>query len=152
PGIPAPQLLKYLRDAARGLDYLNEPRHTVDGKAGVGVQHRDIKPANLLLVGGSVKVGDFGLAKLLEHAATSNTAGAMTVAYAPPEAIQGRISRHSDQYSLGVTYCQLRGGQLPFEGNAAQLMYGHLKKAPNLAMLPRTERPVVARALAKNPD
>src|SRR5439155_20973485 len=51
PGIPAQELLDYLRDAARGLDYLNEPRHTVDGKAGVGVQHRDVKPANLLLVG-----------------------------------------------------------------------------------------------------
>ncbi len=152
PGIPAPELLEHMRDAARGIDYLNEPRHTVDGKSGMSVQHRDIKPANLLLVGGGVKVGDFGLAKLLEHTLTSNTGGAMTVAYAPPEVIEGKVSRHSDQYSLAVTYCQLRSDGLPFGGNAAQLMYGHLQRPPDLTMLPEVERPLVARALAKQPE
>src|SRR5262249_15192110 len=116
PGIPAAELLNCLRHAAEGLDYLNEPRHTMDGKPGMSVAPRDVKPANLLLVGGGVKVGDFGLAKLLEHTATSATGGAMTVAYAPPEFVQGKVHRHSDQYALGVTYCELRGGRLPFGG------------------------------------
>jgi hypothetical protein len=124
----------------------------VDGKAGVGVTHRDIKPANLLLVGGSVKVGDFGLAKLLEHTATKNTGNAMTVAYAPPEFLQGHVHRNSDQYSLAVTYCELRCGRLPFQGDAVQLMFAHLQQPPNLTMLPEGERPVVARALAKPPE
>jgi serine/threonine protein kinase len=152
PGIPLPELLDYLRDAARGIDYLNEPRHAVDGKTGVGVTHRDIKPANLLLVGGGVKVGDFGLAKLLENTIASSTAGAMTAAYTAPECIQRRVHRHSDQYSLAVTYCELRGGRWPFGGDAVQLMFGHLQLPPDLSMLPAAEQPVVARALAKDPE
>src|SRR5262249_14063161 len=142
PGIPAAELLNYLRHAAEGLDYLND-KH---------VQHRDIKPANLLLVGGGVKVGDFGLAKLLEHTAATNTRNALTVAYAAPEAIQKRLHRHSDQYALAVTYCQLRGGRLPCEGDAVQMMYGHLNQRRDRTRLPEVERPVVARALAKKPE
>jgi formylglycine-generating enzyme required for sulfatase activity len=151
-GIPAPELLEYMRDAARGLDYLNEPQHTMDGKSGVGVQHRDVKPANLLLVGGSVKVGDFGLAKLLENTAVTNTSSAMTIAYAAPEMIQKRLHRHSDQYALAVSYCQLCGGRLPFKGDAVQMMYAHLSQPPDLEMLPEVERSIVARALAKEPN
>src|SRR5262249_54057675 len=131
PGIPAADLRDSARHAARGIDSLNEPRHTVDGRPGMSVQHRDIKPANLLLVGGGVKVGDFGLAKLLEHTATTNTGGAMTVAYAPPEVIQGKVSRHSDQYALAGTYCHLRGGKLPFGGSAAPPPDGPPQQPPH---------------------
>ncbi len=139
-GIPRPELLEYLLEAAKGLDYL----HTLN------IQHRDVKPQNLLLVGGSVKVADFGLAKLLEHSAASNS-GSMTPAYAAPEQIQGQLSPHSDQYSLAVSYCQLRGGRLPFEGGAHQILFGHIQGKPDLTMLPEPERPAVARALAKGP-
>src|SRR5205807_3850059 len=111
PGIPPAELLDHMRDAARGLDYLN----------GRGIQHRDVKPHNFLLVGGGVKVADFGLAKLLEHTLTSNT-GSLTPAYAAPEFFKGQTSTLSDQYSLAVSYCELRGGRLPFNGNAMQLM------------------------------
>ena len=62
-GIQSKELLKYLRDAACGLDALHAR----------GVQHRDVKPQNLLLMQGGVKVADFGLAKVLEHTATSHT-------------------------------------------------------------------------------
>jgi formylglycine-generating enzyme required for sulfatase activity len=151
PGIPPGELLEYMQEAAKGIDYLNEARHTAEGKADVGIVHRDIKPANLLLVGGSVKVSDFGLAKLLEQTLASNS-GSMTVTYAAPEFFEGHTSRFSDQYSLAVTYCQLRSGRFPFSGNIAQLSVGHLSQPPDLSMLPEGERAAVARALAKKPE
>jgi formylglycine-generating enzyme required for sulfatase activity len=149
PGIPAEELLGYLAESAKAIDFLNEPHNGVNGKAAC-VQHRDIKPHNIFLVGGSVKLADFGLAKILQRSLETDT-GCMTPAYASPEMFQGQISSQSDQYSLGVTYCQLRSGQLPFVGNLPQLMYGHLHKEPNLSGLPARERGPVARALAKKP-
>jgi formylglycine-generating enzyme required for sulfatase activity len=141
-GIPLPELLRHMGDAARGLDYLNAQ----------GVQHRDVKPHNLMLVGGGVKVGDFGLAKLLQKTLAS-ASGSMTPAYASPESCSNRVSRWSDQYSLGVTYCQLRGNRVPFEGTVAATITGHLMRPPNLEMIPGAEeRQVVARALAKKPE
>jgi Flp pilus assembly protein TadD len=50
-----------------------------------------------------------------------------------------------------VSYCQLRGGTIPFDGTMEEIMRGHLTGVPNLEMLPPAERPVVARALAKQP-
>lgn len=151
PGVPRDELLAYLADAASALDHLNEPRHPVaDGPAG-GIQHRDVKPQNLLLLGGGVKVADFGLARALTGGVTGHT-GSMTTEYAAPEFFEGRTSAHSDQYSLAVTYCHLRGGRLPFVGTPAEVMLGHLKKLPDLSMLPPAEQPALARALAKKPE
>ncbi|MEI7684820.1 MAG: serine/threonine-protein kinase [Planctomycetota bacterium] len=149
PGIPKDELLEYMGETAKGLDYLNEPRHPSDDVKSRGIQHRDIKPQNLLLSGGSIKVGDFGLARCLEQSLVSHT-GSLTTAYAAPEFFNGQTTRHSDQYSLAVTYCHMRGGRLPFTGNSAELVAGHLNRKPDLSMLPPEERPAVARALAKN--
>src|SRR5262249_26550509 len=113
PGVPAAELLEYMTDAARGIDFLNEARHDLGpGQVG-GVRHRDIKRANLMRVGGCVKVGDFGLAKLLSRAVASNP-GHLTPGYAAPECFRGQTSDRPDQYSLAVSYCQLRGNRLPF--------------------------------------
>jgi serine/threonine protein kinase len=141
PGIPYPELIEYMRETAKGIDYLNS----------INIQHRDIKPQNILLVGGGVKVADFGVAKFLEKTMASNS-GVMTPAFAAPEFLRGKTSSQSDQYALGVTYCVLRGGRLPFEGNPAQMLQGHLLNPPDLTMLPEAERPVLARALAKQPE
>src|SRR5438094_527895 len=58
PGIPRPELLRYLSDAADGLDFMIESHN---------LQHLDVKPRNLFLMSGRVKVADFGLVKSLER-------------------------------------------------------------------------------------
>ena len=60
-------------ELARAVDFLNEPRHPAGDGSLVGVQHRDIKPHNIFLVGGSVRLADFGLAKVLEASRASHT-------------------------------------------------------------------------------
>ena len=149
-GILWPELAEYMMDAAKGVDHLNASHGSQDNTEALSIQHRDIKPQNLLLIGGGVKVADFGLARLLEHSFTGHT-GAMTPAYAAPEFFDRHTANQSDQYSLAVTYCQLRGGRLPFVGSFAEIMAGHLTREPDLSMLPETERSVVSRSLAKTP-
>ena len=100
-------------------------------------------------MGGSVKIGDFGLLRILKTTLTEHT-GSLTLAYAAPEFLKGSTARTSDQYSLAVTYCHLRGGRLPFVGNPGQVMDGHLKNLPDLTMIPEAERGPVARALEKD--
>lgn len=149
-GIPEAELMGYMEEAAKGIDFLNEARHPPGSDHPVGIQHRDIKPQNLLLCGGAVKVADFGLARHLTHTVTSHT-GSMTYPYAAPEFFRDQTSAYSDQYSLAVTHCHLRGGRLPFTGTLAEVIAGHLHSPPDLSMLPVCERPVVEKALAKVP-
>lgn len=142
-GIPRDPLLSYLYDAADALDYLHENYQ---------LQHLDIKPGNLLLVGGHVKVGDFGLLKDLRDVECS-VIGGLTPIYAPPEVFDGRPSLHSDQYSLAVMYQELLTGTRPFPGRTiAQLATQHIHNAPNLLPLPPSDRPALARALEKDPE
>ncbi len=143
PGIPRDELLDYVSEAADALDYMNDK---------FGLQHLDIKPENLLLVGGHIKVADFGLVKdVLDTHAT--TIGGVTPLYATPEAFDGRASRFSDQYSLAIVYQEMLTGTLPFPGTtAAQLAVQHLHMAPLLGPLPVKDRAASGRALAKQPN
>lgn len=149
-GIPGPELHGYMEEAAKAIDFLNQPNHVAPGGGRAGIQHRDIKPENILLQGGGVKVADFGLARLLERSVSGHT-GAMTAAYAAPEVFDGKVTARSDQYSLAVTYCHLRGGRLPFTGSQLRQMKQRFEGTPDLSMLPEAERAVVARALARTP-
>lgn len=151
PGIPRDELLRYAADVARALDFLNEPCHpTPDGGRG-GVQHRDVKPHNVFLSGGAARVADFGLAKIVAETMAHHS-GPMTPHYAPPEFFHDRVAATSDQYSLAVTYCQLRCGHLPFAGSLHSVINAILNQEPDLRQLPVEERRVVARALAKQPE
>lgn len=144
PGIPRDILLGFLDDAAVGLDHLIE-KH--------GLQHLDVKPRNLFMVADRVKVADFGLVKTLERSSASGLMGGVTPIYAAPETFANKISKHSDQYSLAIVYVELLTGKRPFNGkNIRQLALQHMTEPPDLSMLPEADRPIVARALAKNPD
>jgi formylglycine-generating enzyme required for sulfatase activity len=149
--IPPAEVLRYMHEAAEALDFLNERRHLGPDGAPVSIQHKDVKPSNLLLLGGSIKVADFGTARVLEQTAVS-LSGGYSCKYAAPEFFANKMTRRSDQYSLAVTYCELRGNKLPFRGEMAAVVAGHLLDPPDLSMLPEAERPAVARALAKKPE
>ncbi|HVJ83904.1 MAG TPA: serine/threonine-protein kinase, partial [Planctomycetia bacterium] len=143
PGIPREELLGYMDEAAEALDLMNVEHD---------VQHLDIKPSNLFLIGGHVKVADFGLAKEFEGVQASVTGG-MTPVYAAPETFNGYVTRNTDQYSLAIVYQELLTGARPFPGpSPPQLMMQHLTGSPDLASLPPSDRPIVGRALAKNAD
>ena len=95
-----------MRDALEGLSYLHS----------MGVVHRDIKPHNLLLdAAGRVKVADFGACKDIHDkfsAATRDIVG--TPHYMSPEAINGRLTKASDIWSVGATVCHLASGIPPW--------------------------------------
>ncbi len=70
----------------------------------------------------------------------------------PAGNLQGKISPHSDQYSLAIVYQEMLTGHRPFNGkNVRQLAQQHMKGEPDLRALPEAERPIVGRALAKDP-
>src|SRR5439155_22773157 len=134
PGIPREELLRYCEETAEALDLMNIYYQ---------LQHLDIKPQNLFLVHNHVKVADFGLVKDLEGTQASVTGG-VTPVYAAPETFDGKVTRFSDQYSLGIAYQELLTGQRPFNGvNVRQLILQHLQPVPNVSPLPPVERAAV---------
>ncbi|HEV3258950.1 MAG TPA: tubulin-like doman-containing protein [Gemmataceae bacterium] len=142
-GIPRPELLGYLEEAAEALDLMNSEYQ---------LQHLDIKPQNLFLVYNHVKVADFGLVKALQGRVASVTGG-VTPIYAAPEMFDGWVSRFCDQYSLAIVYQELLTGQRPFTANNVhQLIMQHVQGKPNLSSLPPEEQEVVGRALSKTPE
>jgi serine/threonine protein kinase len=151
-GIPTLELLDYVEDAARAIDYLNEPCHDL-GQGHVGIQHCDIKPANILIVGNAAQVCDFGLARVLSGQARSTTGAALTPAYVAPEMIENKPCRATDQYSLAITYYELRTGSLPFSASdPSTAMQAHLKGNLDFSLLPAGEQRVLRRAAALKPE
>ena len=154
-GIPAPELIEYMRQAASAIDFLNAPRH-VYGDKRISITHRDIKPENILLSSDVAIVADFGLVKLLEgnDARVSTDSVGLTLLYAAPEMLQGSISFRSDQYSLAVTYYHMRTGSVPFPRDVSPflLIQAHLKGQLQLQLLPDSEREVIVRATQVDPQ
>lgn len=154
-GIPVKELLECMRQAAKALDYLNTTRHSFGEREG-SIVHRDIKPENILLTrSGDVKVCDFGLAKMMEgvFSNVSTNSQGMTPYYAAPELLRKKLTRWTDQYSLAITYYQLRTGRLPIDTSLS-----HWEQIQRLGMsqlelsgLPEGERAVIARATTLEP-
>ncbi len=110
-GISAEQSLRIVPAICEALQYAHD----------MGVVHRDIKPENILIgLKEQVKIADFGLAKLLDHAETDFTLTATqqilgTRNYMAPEQIEKptSVDHRADIYSLGVVFYELLTGELP---------------------------------------
>ncbi len=164
PGIPNDELIGYMSDAAKAIDFLNAPRHdltrsdrpTNDGKKVLSaIHHCDIKPANIMLVGDAAVVGDFGVARVLGSLATTNRSTQLggSVAYAPPEIFENRSEATSDQYSLAITYYELKTGKLPFkEHSVAQVIRDKSLGKLVFSDVSSSTRKVLAKATSVKPD
>ncbi len=149
-GIPSEELLGYMEDAAEAIDYLNSPVHE-QGSGPAAIQHCDIKPHNLMIVGGAVQVCDFGLARMM--GVDRITTGAASIAYAPPELLDSNsISPSTDQYSLAITYYELKSGKLPYQGESiTAVLDAKNQDMYDFSACSSAEQDVLRRAAARDP-
>lgn len=126
-----------------------------------GIVHRDIKPQNIMMLkNGSVKVADFGIAKLPNAETVTMTDKAIgTVFYISPEQASGKpIDRRSDIYSLGATMYEMATGKLPFVADSPVSVA--IMQVKNDPRPPRELNPsipigleqIILGAMEKNPD
>jgi serine/threonine protein kinase len=125
-----------------------------------GIIHRDIKPSNILLTQeGSVKVADFGIARILEEDDAAGVPGEIvgSARYMSPEQLRGEdATPRSDVYSVGVLLYHCLTGRPPFSGDVKSLARQHIHKDPtpprklNRRISPEMEA-VILKALQKDP-
>ncbi|SHH50048.1 serine/threonine protein kinase [Sporobacter termitidis DSM 10068] len=106
-----------------------------------GIIHRDIKPHNIMILkDGSVKVADFGIARLQSTQNTLTQEALGSVHYISPEQAKGsHVDARSDIYSLGVVMYEMLTSHLPFEGDSAvSIAIQHISAIP---LMPREINP-----------
>lgn len=107
--IPTDRALDLIEQAAGALDFIAGRRD--GGLTGSrGMQHCDVKPSNLLLVGGTLKVADFGLCAGTGWQ-THQSGWRGTVPFAAPELYRGAAVTGTDQFALAVTFCLMVMGE-----------------------------------------
>ena len=148
--LPVATVLDLLSRAAAALDYAH----------GRNVVHRDIKPANIMYDSASdtLKITDFGIAKLIDANRTRTGIVLGTPAFMSPEQLEGgNVNGHTDLFALGVSLYQLLTGQLPFRGASMTKLMFVIANEPHPSVttvrgdLPAWLDSVVDRALAKDP-
>ena len=85
-----------------------------------GLVHRDIKPHNVMVLkNGSVKVADFGIARVMSKSNTLTKEALGSVHYISPEQAKGgRVDNRSDLYSLGIVMYEMIAGRVPYDGES----------------------------------
>ncbi|MBU0751661.1 MAG: protein kinase [Gammaproteobacteria bacterium] len=124
-----------------------------------GIVHRDIKPANIILLGdGTVKVADFGIARIESSNLTQAGSVLGTPAYMSPEQFMGQtVDARSDLFSVGVVLYQFLTSEKPFTGSVTTIMHKVLKEQPIApselnVQVPQAFDGLMQKALAKRPD
>jgi serine/threonine protein kinase len=152
--VPVDEACRLIYEALLGLQHAHER----------GIIHRDLKPQNLMLVrdSGTVKILDFGLAKLTLNRTRGLTKSNVTMGtyeyMAPEQAVDAAsVDAPADIYSIGCTLYFLLAGKLPFDYDSdAQLLLAHQTEVPRQLVEIRPDVPLavselVARMLAKKP-
>lgn len=142
-GVGIARAAYFLREIARGLNYLHER----------GIVHRDLKPENIFYEDGFAKIGDYGLSKYISVSRQSGqTISVGTVHYMAPEIGSGNYHQGIDVYALGIIFYELLTGNVPFNGDSmGEILMKHLTQEPDVSMLDPGLRPVLQRALKKSP-
>jgi hypothetical protein len=142
-GLPLEETRRWFEGVTAGLGLLHDR----------GLVHRDLKPGNIFQDEGVVKVGDYGLSKLLSNSQCGGqTESVGTFHYTAPEVSRGSYGRAVDIYSLGVILYEMLTGDVPFDGESTQeIIMKHLTATPDWNRVPPAFRPVLEHALAKDP-
>ncbi|MGW2384568.1 protein kinase domain-containing protein [Streptomyces sp. NPDC001658] len=151
--LPAGQVARIAAQAAAGLAAAHQQ----------GIVHRDIKPANLLLdAEGTLKIGDFGIARFVDDPSGALTTTGQIVGtslYLAPERALGQpAGPAADVYALGCLLYQLLTGQPPFQADTAvAILHQHLDTPPVAptrrgARLPPAFENYLLGLLAKKPE
>jgi serine/threonine-protein kinase len=108
-----------------------------------GVVHRDIKPANIMMLkDGTMRVTDFGIARIMSSSKTQTGTVLGTPSYMSPEQISGKkVDGRSDIYSLGVVLYEMLTGEKPFGGDSIAALLYQISNEPTPD--PRSVRPEI---------
>jgi len=149
--LPVTQALESVAIVADALDYAHAQ----------GIVHRDIKPANIMLLkDGTIRVTDFGIARITASSKTATGAVLGTPSYMSPEQVAGKkVDGRSDIFSLSVALYELLTGERPFKGGEGlgTLLFQIVNDPhpdPRTARpdLPPCVVPILDKGLAKDPD
>ncbi len=143
------------------LHFITQIMKALSHAHGRGIIHRDIKPHNIMVLrDGSVKVADFGIARLMSAAQNTMTQEALgSVHYISPEQARGsRVDARSDIYSAGVVLYEMLTGRLPYEGESpVAVAIQHINSIPLSpreldSSIPEALEEITMKAMASNID